>query len=293
MAHYSIKDLERLSGIQAHTIRIWEKRYQLVKPERTDTNIRVYSDTELKRLLNVALLNKNGFKISKIARLSNNDLVDSVLKISADFSIMQNQIDNLVLAMIDLDEEKFEKLLENLIQQYGFDKAMINIIYPFLSKIGVLWQTGNINVAQEHFVSNIILRKIIVALDKLGPSKTTKPTFISFLPEWEYHEIGLLFYTYLIKKAGYRSVYLGQSVPLSDLISVQTSYNADYLLVSFTTSLPDLTISEYLSSISKAFKKSKIYVFGYQTNFADFKKGLNVVKVKSPENFEELLRKLK
>jgi MerR family transcriptional regulator, light-induced transcriptional regulator len=294
MAHYSIKDLEKLSGIQAHTIRIWEKRYQLVHPERTDTNIRVYNDMDLKRLLNVALLNKNGLKISKISRLNDKDLIDKVLKLSADYSNMQNQVDNLVLAMIDLDEEKFESLIENLIHQNGFDKTITSVIYPFLVRIGVLWQTGNINAAQEHFVSNIIRRKIIVAIDKLGPTNSAnKQVFISFLPEWEYHEIGLLFYSYLIKKNGFHSVYLGQSVPISDLLSIQNAYNAGNLFVSFTTALPETTIFDYLTVLSKSLKKGKIYVAGAQITALEFKKGSNIIKLKSPENFEEILQKLK
>jgi DNA-binding transcriptional MerR regulator len=294
MAHYSIKDLEKLSGIHAHTIRIWEKRYQLVRPERTDTNIRVYNDNDLKRLLNVALLNKNGLKISKIAHLNDNDLIDKVLKLSSDYSNMQNQIDSLVVAMVDLDEEKFESLIETLSAQNGFEQTIISVVYPFLVRIGVLWQTGNINAAQEHFVSNIIIRKIMVAIDKLGIAKSnSKQIFISFLPEWEYHEISLLFYSYLLKKEGFQAIYLGQSVPIDDLLSVQKVYNAENILVSLTTALPEVTISDYLAVLAKNFKKSKIYIAGNQIEHLDFKKGSNIIKIKSPENFVEILRKIK
>jgi methanogenic corrinoid protein MtbC1 len=196
--------------------------------------------------------------------------------------------------MIDLDEEKFENLITELTLQYGFDKTILSVVYPFLHRIGVLWQTGNISVAQEHFVSNIIKRKIIVAIDKLGPAKqNSKATFISFLPEWEYHELSLLFYTYILRKSGFSVVYLGQAVPVADLISVQNSYNAEYLLLTLTTTLPDETIFEYLSVLSKTFKKSKVFVYGNQVNTIEFKKLGNLVKIKSPEIFEELVSKIK
>jgi DNA-binding transcriptional MerR regulator len=294
MAHYSIKDLERLSGIHAHTIRIWEKRYQLVKPERTNTNIRVYSDNDLKRLLNVALLNKNGLKISKIARLSENDLTDKIIRLSEDYSNIDNQIENLVVAMIDLDEVKFENLLNTIIKTVGFEKAITEVVYPFLVKIGVLWQTGNISPAQEHFVSNIIRRKLNVAIDNLGPSNISNDKkIILFLPEGEFHEISLLFYAYISKKSGFYPIYLGQSVPLNDIISVQETYKANYLFVCFTTALQDFSILDYISLISKKFKKAKIFISGSQVIAFDIKKGSNLIKIKSPEHFTEQISRLK
>ena len=293
MAHYSIKDLERLSGIHAHTIRIWEKRYQLVKPERTNTNIRVYSDDDLKRLLNVALLNKNGLKISKIARLSEDDLTNKIIRLSEDYSNIDSQIENLVIAMVDLDELKFENMLNTLIESLGFDKAIVEVVYPFLFKIGVLWQTGNISPAQEHFVSNIIRRKINVAIDQLGPSHLNNSKIIMFLPEGEYHEISLLFYTYVAKKLGFYPIYLGQSVPLTDLISVQETYKANYLFACFTTSLPEFSVEDYIALLSKRFKKVKIFVSGSQVADLNLKRGTNLVKIRTPEHFTEQLSRIK
>jgi DNA-binding transcriptional MerR regulator len=294
MAHYSIKDLERLSGVQAHTIRIWEKRYKLVSPERTSTNIRVYSDNDLKRLLNIALLNKNGLKISKIARLTDGDLNNKIIKLSEDFSNAGNQIENLVLSMIELNEQKFENLFTSIINQMGFENAIINVIYPFLIKVGVLWQTGHISPAQEHFISNIIERKIIVAIDKLGPVSTeAKHKFILFLPEGEYHEISLLFYTYIIKRKGFYPIYLGQSVPFADLSMVQKEYNADYLFTCFTTQLSNFSILEYINQLSKVFKKQHIYVTGGQIQNIDIRRGTNLVKIKSPEHLMQQINKIK
>ena len=165
MAYYSIRDLERLSGIKAHTIRIWEKRYGLLNPTRTDTNIRHYSDDDLKRILNVSILNRHGIKISHIASMDEREMADKVLIISRDTSDYDSLIENLVIYMVDMDQEKFEKLLSRSIMQIGFEDSILKIIYPFLEKIGILWQTGAINPAQEHFISHLVRQKIIVGID--------------------------------------------------------------------------------------------------------------------------------
>lgn len=292
MAQYSIKDLEKLSGIQAHTIRIWEKRYHLVTPKRTSTNIRVYSDEDLKRLLNVAVLNHNGLKISKVAKLSDNEMKDRIIHLSSDTSNFANQIESLVAAMVELNEQKFESVLRNQIDQQGFEEAFVKIIYPFLVKIGVLWQTGNIHPAQEHFVSNIIKKKLFVAIDSLT-MKTEGAKFIMYLPEGEYHEIGLLFYTYILKKNGFQPIYLGQSVPFEDLISAQSAYSAEYLFTSFITTLQDFSFVEYIQELSKTFKKQKVFIPGNIAQKIEVKRVPNIIKIKSPEHFKELLVKMK
>ncbi len=292
MAQYSIKDLEKLSGIQAHTIRIWEKRYRLVIPKRTDTNIRVYSDEDLKRLLNVAILNHNGLKISKIARLNEDHIKQEILHLSSNIYNNENQIDSLVVAMVELNESKFRSAIQTLVVQHGFENAFVSVVYPFLHKIGVLWQTGSVNPAQEHFATNLIKQKLFSAIDEIPLNPSSENKFIVFLPEGEYHEIGLLFYNYILKKTGYNPIYLGQSVPLDDLITIQQSYNAGYLVTSLTTSLQDTTVLEYIETLSKAFKKQKIFIIGEQSNKIEIKRISNITKVKSPEHFKEILNRL-
>jgi MerR family transcriptional regulator, light-induced transcriptional regulator len=292
MAQYSIKDLEKLSGIQAHTIRIWEKRYRLVTPQRTTTNIRVYSDEDLKRLLNVSVLNHNGLKISKVAKLTDGEMKERIIELASDTSKIDSQIDSLVVSMVELREDKFEAILARQIEQLGIEEVFVKIIHPFLVKIGVLWQTGNIHPAQEHFVSSIIKKKLCVAIDAI-PYKADGAKFIMFLPEGEYHEIGLLFYTYLIKIGGFNPIYLGQSVPFDDLKSVQEAYSAGYFFTSFITTLQDYSLSEYILGLSKTFKKQKVFVLGSIIQKMEIKKAPNIIKVKSPEHFKELLTKLK
>lgn len=294
MAIYSIKDLEKLSGIQAHTIRIWEKRYQLVRPKRTNTNIRVYTDEDLKRLLNVAILNNNGLKISKIAKLSENEVRSKILNLTEDTSRSENQIDALVLSMIELNEMKFEKLLSRLVLQIGFEDTITKIIYPFLNKIGVLWQTGAINPAQEHFITNLIRQKLFVAIDSvLIDELPGKKRFILFLPEGELHDISLLFYAYLIKKSGHHVIYLGQSVPFDDLVEVNKIQPSQYLLTSFTTSIPSESMAEYLKALSQAFNNLQIFILSSQLQSVNLKQTPNISKVTDIGSFRSFLTNIR
>jgi MerR family transcriptional regulator, light-induced transcriptional regulator len=263
MGQYSIKELEQLSGIKAHTIRIWEKRHKIIEPSRTATNIRYYSDLDLKKIINVSLLNTNGIKISKIADMSLEDMNNKVLEISQLQNDKGIHIDQMIVAMIDMEEELFEKILNNLILRYNFENTITEIIYPFLEKIGILWQTQNITPAHEHFISNLIRQKIIVALDGLPiPPKTAKKVLI-FLPEGEMHELGLLFYHFLIRKLGYRTYYLGQNVPHDDLTSVYKVHQPDFMLTSITSNLSE-PIEKYLQRLGKDFNHAKVLASGYQ-----------------------------
>lgn len=264
MSNYSIKDLEQLSGIKAHTLRIWEQRYSIVTPKRTDTNIRFYDDEDLKRILNVAMLNANGMKISKIAAMSCSEISEEIIRLTDQSLDHNDQIQALTICMIEMDEDRFEKLLSTSIIKLGFEETILEVIYPFLSKIGILWQTGAINPAQEHFISNLIRQKLIVAIDG-QVSKTIGKTFMLFLPEGELHELSLLFSSYLIKKHGHKVIYLGQSLPKADLISVYKIQKPDYLLTIITSAPSGDDVQNYVNMLGKDFSESEIFVTGLQT----------------------------
>lgn len=264
MGSYSIKELEKLSGIKAHTLRIWEKRHRIIEPQRTSTNIRFYTDEDLKKIINVSTLNNHGYKISHIANMSYDEMRKHILELSDSSNELDLQIDQFVVAMIDMDEDKFEKLLSNLILRFGFEKTILEIVYPFLEKIGVLWLTGNINPAQEHFISNLVRQKIIVAIDGLSIPSSSQKTAVLYLPEHELHEIGLLFYHYVTKKAGIRSYYLGQNVPHADLVSVVKIHKPQLLISSITSKLSNMSVHEYLKLLEQEFPNVKILLSGYQ-----------------------------
>ncbi|HLO90213.1 MAG TPA: MerR family transcriptional regulator [Lentimicrobium sp.] len=288
MIRYSIKDLEQLSGIKAHTIRIWEKRYGLFDPERTPTNIRYYSDDDLKKLLNVTILNRNGFKISNIVSMDNHEMNDRIIEISDSFHDFTNQIEQLTLAMIDFDEVRFERVLSSSVIKIGFDETVTRILYPFFERIGVLWQIGTIYPAQEHFVSNLIRQKLIIAIDgQLGNLKEKPSTFLLFLPPNEWHELGLLFFNYLIRKAGHNVIYLGQSLPLEDLAEIKSKQHIDYLFTSFTTPMTNKKFIEIVSQISDSFTDNKIYLTGIQVAEHEIEFPSNIEVIKQPRKFLE------
>jgi len=199
---FTIKDLENLSGVRAHTIRIWEQRYNFLKPSRTDTNIRYYSSRELKTLLNISLLNKYGFKISHINRMTEQEVKSRIIALSDREAVQERLANDLIAYMIDLDIECFERVLDGYVRGMGIDKAITRVIFPFLHRIGILWATGYINPAQEHLVSHVIRQKLIVGIEGTVAHRRSDTTVLLFLPEGEHHELGLLYVYYLLKTTG-------------------------------------------------------------------------------------------
>ncbi len=290
MVKYLITDLERITGIKAHTIRIWEKRYSLLNPNRTDTNIRYYSDDELRRLLNISLLNKFGYRISSIVKMSDVEINERVLDITQNTSSYDSCVESLVIAMVELNEAKFEKALSNSILKLGFEKTVISVILPFLEKVGVLWQAGSINPAHEHFIANLIRQKLIVAIDSIVPvhSKNAK-LFVLFLHSGELHELVLLFYHYILKQMGHKILYLGQSVPLSCLHSVCMAQKPDFLLTVITTAMLAERYVDFINELASMDLARNIFITGLQTKEHTTKLPANVVRLGSPSNLEEQL----
>jgi MerR family transcriptional regulator, light-induced transcriptional regulator len=288
MGEYSIKDLEKLSGIKAHTIRIWEKRYKLITPKRTATNIRFYSDNDLKKIINIAVVNNSGVKISHIARLTAdklNKLVHDQNRLGEDIT---SPIDKLVMATVAMDERAFDKTINQLESSKGFEEVVTKVLYPFLEKIGVLWHTGDVTPAQEHFVSNLIRQKIIVAIDQL-PYPKSKSKTVLFLPENEFHEIGLLFYNYLARNRGHQTIYLGQSVPYNDLKQVVATHRPSLLISSMVTSLNEDRLENYIRTLSGDFKKQTIAISGLAVKDFDFSPFKNIKLFSSAESLKSFL----
>lgn len=265
MGKYSIKDVETLSGIQAHTLRIWEQRYNFIQPERTDTNIRYYSDQQLIYILNVAFLNQTGYKISKLAKMSSSEINDEIAH-----KLLVQESDDINIhalhsSMIDFDEAKFNLVISNSIEKNSFEHTVNNLILPFLEKIGVLWRIGTINPAQEHFMTSLIRQKIIVAIDGLPTNKELKnKRCILYLPEGEFHELPLLLACYKLKKHNHQIIYMGASLPLLDLKKAIEFTKPEVLLTIVTISMHDQTIDEYLDMISSSFGSCKIIAGGAQ-----------------------------
>ena len=262
---FTIKDIENLSGIKAHTIRIWEQRYKFLNPTRTETNIRFYSNDELRIILNIALLNKYGYKISHISRMSHKSICEKVLSLTDADAKANIIVNDLLQCMVDFNTESFEIILTNYINSNGIEKAVVQIIYPFLEKVGVLWLTSHINPAQERLVSNVIRQKLIVGIDSIPTKKTSAAKVCLFLPEGEYHELSLLFVAFLLKKKGVPVIYLGANIPFDELKSVTSAKKPDYLYTHLTTAGLSFNFDKFLATLNKDFRKFSIVISGRLT----------------------------
>lgn len=265
MNAFTIKDLENLSGIKAHTIRIWEQRYNFLKPQRTETNIRYYTNEELKTILNIALLNKYGFKISHIGRMQPGEIKDRILSLGDARAVQERVINELIKEMVDMEIERFEAIISDYISTRGIEKTILHIIFPFLEKIGILWQTGHIHPVQEHLVTNVIRQKLIVAIENAKPLPRTGKSFLLFLPEGEHHELGLLFVYYLLKSRGAQTIYLGANVPLQDVEHIISLKKPDFAYVHLTATCPNFSFEKFLQFAGQRFGGTSTIVSGYLT----------------------------
>jgi len=267
---FSIKNLENLSGIKAHTLRIWEKRYNLLEPERTDTNIRRYSLDSLKRLLNVTLLYNHGFKISKIASLNEEEIPELVRSIALKSNSEQVAINAFKLSMINFDYDLFDTNYNEILQHHDFQYVFLNVFMPLMRELGILWQTGAISPSHEHFITNLIKQKIHLQtelLQRKKPKRGEHPLFVIFLPENEIHELGVLYLNYLILNSGFRTIFLGQSLQTTSLETLY-SYNTKFYFVTYLTVEPNKDeimpfISQFHENLLKD-RDSKLLIFGPQ-----------------------------
>jgi DNA-binding transcriptional MerR regulator len=286
VAQYSIRELEHLSGIKAHTLRIWEQRYGILQPKRTETNIRFYDDADLKNILNISFLNEHGYKISKIAKMSEKQLVEEVLSLSQSKVMFPQQLNALLLAMIEMDEQKFDKLLTTAILQKGLEKTMLDIICPFLVKTGLLWQTGSINPSHEHFISNLIRQKLLVAIDgQVIPDQQTAQRFLLYLPEGELHEIGLLFSNYVIRNRGNHVMYLGQNLPFKDLETCVNYYKPHFICTAFTYMPERDKVQDYINNLAALASEIIVYLAGNQAQFSHLEFPANIIRISSLPEF--------
>lgn len=262
MDSFTIKDLENLSGVKAHTIRIWEQRYGFLKPRRTSTNIRYYSNEELKTILNISLLTKYGYKISHIDRMSPDQVKERITALDDAQAQKERLVNELVQYMIDTDMEAFDKALRNHIMSKGIEKTVTQLIFSFLEKIGVLWQTGHINPAQEHLVTNIIRQKLIAAIENCTGATRKKVSAMLFLPEGEHHELGILYICYLLRSRGIPVIYLGANVPVKDALYIAKLKKPGFIFCHLTATAPSFNFSRFLKDLQHELAGSQVILSG-------------------------------
>ncbi len=272
---------------------MWEQRYCILKPKRSETNIRTYDDDDLKHLLNVSLLNQHNYKISKIAKLSPAEINEAILKLTGQNDEYPHQINGLTAAMVEMNEERFDKILTTIILQKGFEGAVNHLVLPFLQKIGILWQTGQITPAHEHFVSGIIRQKFIVAIDGQAiPTRTDMPRFLLFLPEGELHELGLLYMQYVLRARQMRVLYLSQNLPFADLKAAYEGWRPEYLCTIITASPAGDEVQSYLNQLAKHFPEVTVFLCGYQVQNPDLQLATHLKRLTDMKQFVQEVERL-
>ena len=265
MAEYSIRDLENFTDIKAHTLRIWEQRYKLLEPRRTDTNIRYYSDKDLKKILNINLLYSNGLKISRIAQLTEEEITARAAQLLFSENCAASDLINSFIGwIVAMNEAEIVRKLNELHDLYGMEQLYMQTLVPLLRRIGDLWQVDTLSVSHEHFFSNILREFFIVQIGKLPAPVSPKGRIVLFLHEHEQHELGLLFYYHYLKNRSYACYYLGQSVPLKDLQLLIEELRPDFLLTSLIADVGRNYLEEWMQQLCSFFPAANIYMGGYQ-----------------------------
>ncbi|MBT8244472.1 MAG: MerR family transcriptional regulator [Winogradskyella sp.] len=293
---FSIKDLENLTGIKAHTIRIWEKRYNLLTPKRTETNIRYYDLASFQKMLNVSYLNNNGYKISKIATLTSIEISDLVRKIATENNLESHAINSFKLSMLNFDQVLFYNTYESLLRDKSFEDVFYDIFIPLLTEIGLLWQTDTITPAHEHFLTTLIRQKLLIntELIQVDAKPKSKKTFVLYLPDNEIHELGLMFLNYQIVSHNYNCIFLGQSVPLESLPDILDYYDDLVFLSYFTIKPVKEEIEDYIKDFDKLIlqkSNAEFWILGQMLNSLDLEKLPN--KIKPFKSIKEVVSQLK
>lgn len=294
MGRYKISDLESLSGVKSHTIRIWEQRYNVLTPLRSETNIRYYDDNQLRKLLNVVSLIAAGNKISAISKLSEQELKDKIAALLNTDSVGVKEgllISQMVSAGLAYDSDLFEKAFSTAILSLGLLATYQNVLYPMLNKIGLLWSISEMNPAQEHFVSNLLKQKIYAAIDALNPSKSNAEKWLLFLPEGEQHDLGLLIANYGLSLKGAKVFYLGANVPMSNISSVANEVGPTHYLTFSVKSNQQQLISDYFKKMGNELNSPSINICCTKDFAKDLKLSNNVNVISCFEEFKELLLK--
>lgn len=291
MNHFSISQLEKFSGIKAHTIRIWEQRYNALQPNRSEGNTRYYDNDQLRRLLNIVSLSNRDYKVSELCVMPDQQLFKLVWELENEIENKPEEyfISQLILAGVSYDDSYFDKIFSHTLLRYGMKNTYLKVIYPVLVRTGLMWACDNLPIANEHFISNLFRQKLFTAIDALPPSKPESDSWLLFLPENEFHEVGLLLAHYLIRLSGKKVIYLGGNVPTQSVVAAAKEISCDHILLFLVHRNSDPEIRNYLTELNTNFKEKNIYVAGDQQLFKRLKKPKNIFFLPSVEDLEKQL----
>ena len=291
MNQFSISQLERFSGIKAHTIRIWEQRYNALQPNRSEGNTRYYDNDQLRRLLNIVSLSKQDYKVSELCAMTDQQLFKLVWELKNEIENKTEEyfISQLVAAGISYDESYFDKIFSHTLLRYGMKDTYLKVIYPVLVRTGLMWTCNNLAPANEHFISNLFRQKLFTAIDALPSPKPESDSWLLFLQENEFHEIGLLLAHYLIRLSGKKVIYLGGNVPMESVIAAAKEISCDNLLLFLVHRDSELEVCQYLKDLNSRFTGKNIYIAGEQKRLNQIKKTKNVIFLSSVDDLEQQL----
>ncbi len=289
---YSIKDLENFTQIKSHTIRIWEQRYKLLQPSRTEGNRRFYSDTDLKKILNINTLYNHGIKISKIAQMSEEEIVHQCKAIIFNKSEKDGMINEMIQHIIKFDRYSIDKILIEQLSEQDLEALYLQKILPMLQKMGELWQVNTINVIHEHFFSYLFREQLVSAINKLQSPQKDAPRALLFLPDHEEHEFGLLMYYYFLKKRGYSCIYLGQKVPFKEIINAYKTINPTLVITTFTTKIKLEDFQNILDGLVQIAKSANVLISGAQVTKMEIKIPSTIKHIEGIQLLDDLLKEL-
>jgi methanogenic corrinoid protein MtbC1 len=288
---FSISQLSQFSGIKPHTIRIWEQRYNAFKPNRSDGNTRYYDDTQLRRLLNIVSLIENGFKVSSLCLMSDHDLylMVSNLNISEISESTEYFVSQLIAAGISYDTNYFEIIFSDCVLKFGMKDAYMKVIHPMMERIGLMWATDSLPTAHEHFISNIVRQKLLAVLDSIEAPDPASESWLLFLPENEFHEIGLLYAQLVIRLSGKKVIYLGSNLPVESVISAIKNIKPENILMFLVHYDLPVQIQKSLDKLNASFKGNKIYLAGNNKLISQINLKTNTEYLQSVESLEVVL----
>jgi DNA-binding transcriptional MerR regulator len=262
MNSLTIKDLENLSGIKAHTIRIWEQRYKFLKPCRTCTNIRYYSNEELQKILSIALLNKYGYKISHIDKMCETEIKEKMLSLSPLEAKQQKIVNDLIVSMVNLDPQNVEKVIDAYIATEGIERTITQIIFPLLDRTGIIWLTNHIDPLQEKLLSNVVRQKLMVALEEMPPTGKATKTIVLFTPDGTHRDLGILYMNYILRKRGVNTIYLGANVPLDHITRIAAAKKPDYIYCHLASFCRNFNLEGFIASATQNIKTTPVVISG-------------------------------
>jgi len=290
---FSISQLQQFSGIKAHTIRIWEQRYNALSPDRSEGNTRYYDSIQLRRLLNIVSLMDSDYKVSELCSMPDKTLFNLIKDQLKAHSLVHNEkeyfISQLISAGMSYDEVGFDNIFSNCLKRIGIKSTYVNVIYPLLDRIGLMWSNDSIPPAQEHFISNSIRQKLYAAIDALPQLKSSKNSWLLFLPENEFHEIGLLFANYLVRSMDKKVYYLGSNVPFDTIVNAVKEIEPDNLLFFLVHYDVPENSQKYLTALGKSFNKTIIHLSGNEKLISQLKIGKQFQWIHSAKEFEKIL----